>query len=63
MYPTDQIVGGTIIQPEVYSWLASLQYGHRNTHGSCSGSVINAWYVLTAAYCVVGETVTINGGM
>lgn len=63
MYPTNQIVGGNNIQPEVYSWMASFQYGNGGTFGYCSGSVINARYVLTAAHCVVGEEVTKKGGL
>lgn len=53
VYPYDQIVGGYKIQPDEYSWVASLEYGNDSRIGVCGGSVINSLYVLTAAHCVV----------
>lgn len=63
LYPIEQIVGGKVIHPDEYSWIASLQYGDGNTFGACGGSVINAWYVLTAAHCVQGSDVTKKRGL
>lgn len=63
MNPTGEIVGGKIIDPDEYSWLASLQYGNNGSYGVCGGSVINSWYVLTAAHCVSGEYVAKYGGL
>lgn len=55
MYPRQQIVGGNKIPPDEYPWLASLQYGRKETYGYCSGNVINTQYLLTAAHCVNGS--------
>lgn len=53
MYPREQIFGGEVIQPDEYSWIASLRYGSESVNG-CGGSVINSRYVLTAAHCTEG---------
>lgn len=58
----NQIVGGNIIPPDLYSWIASLEYGNRE-FGYCGGSVISSEYVLTAAHCVNGEQVVLYGGL
>lgn len=63
MLPKGQIINGFTVQPEEFSWLASLQYGQRDTFGFCGGSVINSLYVLTAAHCVTGENVQKYGGL
>lgn len=50
---TGFITGGFTIKPDVYSWIASLEYNStRDSLGICAGSVINSLYVLTAAHCV-----------
>lgn len=49
-HTSNQIVGGNIIPPNVYSWIASLEYGNQELY--CGGSVISSLYVLTAAHCV-----------
>lgn len=47
------ITGGKTIDPNVYSWVASLEYNSsKDSLGICAGSVINSLYVLTAAHCV-----------
>lgn len=51
------IINGWKIEPDQYSWLASLQYGKGNTFGHCGGSVIHSRYVLTSAHCVTGKRV------
>lgn len=62
MYPLPQITGGNLIQPDEFSWLASLEY--RNlTFGGCGGSVISSWFVLTSASCVTEMAVTKLGGL
>lgn len=64
LYAKEQIIGGNISAPDELSWLASLVYGKNNTIlGSCGGSVINSWYVLTAAHCVKGDNVVRLGGL
>lgn len=53
---TGYITGGYTIKPDVYSWVASLEYNSTtDSLGICAGSVINSLYVLTAAHCV-GQT-------
>ncbi|KAH8409865.1 hypothetical protein KR222_011269, partial [Zaprionus bogoriensis] len=55
-YLIDQIAGGNTVQPDEYSWVASLEYNNNLTSfGICAGSVINSLYVLTAAHCVTGQ--------
>lgn len=70
-FPTDcgsttvaapRAVANSRIEPEVFSWLASLEYGN-NTVGLCAGSVINSRYVLTAASCVTGNKIRRLGGL
>lgn len=60
-YIKPQIVGGNIIKPDEYSWIASLQYAKQARFGICAGSVINSWNVLTAAHCVTGEKEVTHG--
>lgn len=62
MYPNAQISGDNLIQPDEFSWLAFLKY-RSPTLGVCGGSVINSWFVLTAASCVTGEHVSSYGGL
>lgn len=62
MYPKQQIVGGFLVKPNEFSWLASLHYGDKRKN-QCGGSVINSRYVLTAAHCVTGERVQLIGGL
>lgn len=62
-YGIRQISGGYTIEPDEYSWLASLQYGNRTRYGSCAGSVINSLYLLTAAHCVKSKRIQEIGGV
>lgn len=52
-FSVGHITGGKTIEPNVYSWVASLEYNSSDDSlGICAGSVINSLYVLTAAHCV-----------
>lgn len=62
MYPNQLISGGNFIQPDEFSWVASLEYRNKS-FGVCGGSVISSWFVLTAAQCVTGESVDELGGL
>jgi len=62
MYGNDRVVGGQVIEPDEFSWLASLEYGLRE-RGICGGAVINSRYVLTAAHCVKGTAIRQYGGV
>lgn len=61
MPATTQIINGHIVQPQEFSWMASLEY--RDLGYGCGGSVISSLYVLTAAHCVTGEEVNKYGGL
>jgi len=46
-------VGGRIAVKHDYSWMALLGYAKDNGIAYlCAGSVINKWYILTAAHCI-----------
>lgn len=62
-YSHDTIVGGYKIEPDEYSWLASLRYGDGKEFGICAGSVIHKLFVLTAAHCVEGNLPDQHGGL
>lgn len=63
MNPRGQIVGDYIVEPDEYSWLASLLYGNGNSYRDCVGAVINSRYVLTAAHCLTSAALRIAGGL
>lgn len=44
-----RIVGGELTKPHKYPWLALVLYMNIAV---CGGSVINNYYILTAAHCV-----------
>lgn len=53
IYPRELMDSGYKIEPDEFSWLASLVYAkYINVFGYCSGSVISARYVLTTRNCV-----------
>lgn len=54
IYPRELMDGGYKIEPDEFSWLASLEYANQ-TFGHCSGSVISSRYVLTSGNCVVSN--------
>ncbi|PRD33952.1 UNVERIFIED_CONTAM: Proclotting enzyme [Trichonephila clavipes] len=46
-----RIVGGTVSVPHEWSWMVALL---RRSRFFCGGVIINDWYVLTAAHCILG---------
>lgn len=50
-----------IAAPDDYKWLASIVYNKANAF--CAGSVINHRFVLSAAHCVTGKRIQINGDL
>ncbi|GFY73921.1 proclotting enzyme, partial [Trichonephila inaurata madagascariensis] len=46
-----RIVGGTVSVPHEWSWMVALL---RRNRFFCGGVIINDWYVLTAAHCILG---------
>lgn len=54
IYPRELLDSGYKIEPDEFTWLASLVYEKNNSvFGHCSGSVISAHYVLTTRECVI----------
>ena len=52
----EHIVGGTVARVGEFPYMALLGYNVSNEiQYGCGGSVINKWYVLTAAHCVHEE--------
>ncbi|KAG8201307.1 hypothetical protein JTE90_016788 [Oedothorax gibbosus] len=46
-----RIVGGTMSVPHEFSWMVALL---RRGRFYCGGVIINNWYILTAAHCILG---------
>lgn len=54
---TARIIGGEKAQPNDWPYMAALTHPNKTTT-FCGGSLISDRYVLTAAHCVVGKTVS-----
>lgn len=51
-----RIVGGEDAQPNQFPYMASLRRRSSNNH-FCAGSIVNNFWVLTAAHCTIDETI------
>lgn len=54
-YPHGLIAGEYRLEPDEFSWVASLVYENNIANEHCSGSVISSRYVLTAGSCVAAN--------
>ncbi|EEC15711.1 proproteinase E, putative, partial [Ixodes scapularis] len=52
--PSAQITGGDDAGAHEFPWMVSLKIyvGITETQFTCGGSIINEWYIITAAHCV-----------
>ena len=48
----NKIVGGEPAASQTWGWMASLRFSNTDAH-FCGGSIISAWYILTAAHCTI----------
>jgi hypothetical protein len=53
--PTSQIVGGGVIQIQAAPWTVFVQQQAGSTRFLCTGSVVDASHILTAAHCVYDD--------
>nr|ACO14743.1 Collagenase precursor [Caligus clemensi] len=50
--PYGKIIGGQEAAPNQFPWVVAIQMKFLVGNGSCTGSIINKKYILTAAHCV-----------
>lgn len=50
-----RVYGGKSSQQNEYPWMALIRYRNAKKPSRCGGSIINNYYVLTAAHCVVDK--------
>ena len=54
---TSQIIGGVDTKPGEIPFMALFGYETNGiTYYTCAGSIINKWYVLTAAHCLFDKS-------
>lgn len=56
LYGQSLIVGGQNAEPNQFPYMASLKRRNTNSH-FCAGSIVNEYWVLTAAHCSIDETI------
>lgn len=57
--PGSKIVGGIAARPHEFPWQASIRRRSSNGH-FCGGFIINRFWIMTAAHCMIGETPAIT---
>jgi hypothetical protein len=50
-----RVVGGSVIQVQQAPWTVYLQYQSANTRFLCTGSIVDASHILTAAHCLYDD--------